>query len=61
MDIISKKISSSEVPMVYRLHIFSGLAALLGIVLWILLVVESHQDKTLNEQAIQERKENGEY
>jgi Flp pilus assembly protein TadB len=42
-------------------YIFSGLAALLGIVLWILLVVESHQDKTLNEQAIQERKKNGEY
>lgn len=35
-------------------------ATLLGIVLWILLVIESHQDKVLNEQAIQERRENGE-
>jgi hypothetical protein len=41
-------------------YIFSGLAALLGIVLWILLIIESHQDKVLNEQVIQERRKNGE-
>lgn len=41
-------------------YIFSGLSALLGIALWILLIVESHQDKVLNEQAIQERRRNGE-
>jgi hypothetical protein len=41
-------------------YIFSGLAALIGIILWILLTIESHQDKVLNEQAIQERRKNGE-
>ena len=41
-------------------YIFSGLAALLGIALWILLIIESHQDKVLNEQAINERRKNGE-
>lgn len=41
-------------------YIFSGLAVLVGITLWILLMVESHQDKVLNEQAIKERRSNGE-
>ena len=41
-------------------YIFSGLATLLGIILWILLIVESHQDRVLNEQALQEREKNGE-
>lgn len=41
-------------------YIFGGLAVLLGIALWILLMVESHQDKVLNEQAINERRKNGE-
>ncbi len=41
-------------------YIASGIAALIGLVLWILLMIESHQDKVLNEQAIQERRENGE-
>jgi hypothetical protein len=40
-------------------YIFIGLAVLLGIVLWLLLIVESYQDKVLNEQAIQERRKNG--
>lgn len=41
-------------------YIFGGLAVLLGITLWILLIIESHQDKVLNEQAINERRKNGE-
>lgn len=41
-------------------YIFSGLTVLIGIILWILLIVESHQDKVLNEQALQERRINGE-
>ncbi len=40
-------------------YIFIGFAVLLGIVLWVLLLIESHQDKVLNEQAIQERKIHG--
>lgn len=40
-------------------YIFSGLAVLFCIVLWILLIVESHQDRVLNEQAILERRKNG--
>lgn len=47
------------IKVVLLCYLFSGLAALIGIILWILLIVESHQDKVLNEQAIQERlKEN---
>lgn len=41
-------------------YLFGGLAALIGIILWILLIIEGHQDKVLNEQAIQERKKKGE-
>jgi hypothetical protein len=37
-------------------YLFSGLAVLLGIILWILILVEQHQDKVLNEQAFLERK-----
>lgn len=35
-------------------YICGGLAALIGIILWILLVVEHHQDEILNEQALKE-------
>jgi Flp pilus assembly protein TadB len=48
------------VKIVLLCFIFIGLAALIGIILLILLIVESHQDKVLNEQAIQERRRNGE-
>ncbi len=41
-------------------YLFYGLVVFLMIVLWILLIIEGHQDKVLNEQAIQERKKNGE-
>lgn len=41
-------------------YIFGSIAALLGIALWILLIIESHQDRVLNEQVIQERRNNGE-
>jgi hypothetical protein len=39
--------------------IFSSLAALLSITLFILLIIENHQDRVLNDQAIQERRRNG--
>lgn len=48
------------IKVVLLCYIFSGLAIITGIILWTLLIVESHQDKVLNEQAIQERKRNGE-
>jgi uncharacterized protein YybS (DUF2232 family) len=38
-----------------------GLAVALGIILWILIMIEQHQDNVLNQQAIDERKKNGEY
>lgn len=41
-------------------YLFVVFAILIGFILWILLIVESHQDKVLNEQAIQERRKNGE-
>lgn len=41
-------------------YIFSILAVLIAIALWILLIIESHQDKVLTEQAINERRKNGE-
>lgn len=41
-------------------YIFSSLTVLLSITLWILLIIEDHQDMVLNEQAIQERGEDGE-
>lgn len=41
-------------------YLFFGLATLMVILLWLLLVIESHQDKVLNEQAILERRKNGE-
>lgn len=44
----------------YLCYIFSGIAALIGVILWVLLMIESHQDKVLNQQAIQERRKNGE-
>lgn len=36
------------------------LAVALGIILWILIMIEQHQDNILNQQAINERKKNGE-
>ena len=36
------------------------LAVALGIILWILIMIEQHQDNVLNQQAINERKKNGE-
>jgi hypothetical protein len=41
-------------------YLFVGLAVFLTILLLILLIIESHQDKVLNEQAILERRKNGE-
>ncbi|HHV29965.1 hypothetical protein [Acetivibrio mesophilus] len=41
-------------------YIFSGLAVILGVILLLLLIIESHQDKVLNEQAIEEMRKNGE-
>jgi hypothetical protein len=37
-----------------------SLAVALGIILWILIMIEQHQDNVLNQQAINERKRNGE-
>lgn len=46
---------------VYSLcFLFIGAALLAGFILWILLMIESHQDKVLNEQALAERRRNGE-
>lgn len=39
-------------------YIFSTLATIMGIILWILIVVEGHQDKVLNEQAKQGKRKN---
>lgn len=36
------------------------LAVALGVVLWILIMIEQHQDNVLNQQAIEERKKKGE-
>ncbi len=48
------------IRMVLLSYIFGVLAVLLGIALWILLIIESHQDKVLIQQAIKERRKNGE-
>ena len=40
--------------------IFGCLAVALGIILWVLIMIEQHQDNVLNQQAINERKKNGE-
>lgn len=48
------------IKMVLLCYIFSGLAVLLGVVLLFLLIIEGHQDRVLNEQAINERRKNGE-
>jgi phage-related holin len=40
--------------------LFGGLAIALGIILLILIMIEQHQDNVLNQQAINERKKNGE-
>lgn len=36
------------------------IAVILGIILWILIMIEQYQDNVLNQQAIDERKKNGE-
>ncbi len=51
---------SNIAKLVLMSYIFYGLPASLGIVLWTLLIIESHQDKVLNEQALQERRRDGE-
>lgn len=38
---------------------FFGLAMLIGFVLWVLLMIESHQDRVLNEQIIEQRRKFG--
>lgn len=40
--------------------LFVILAVIIGILLWILILIEQHQDNVLNEQAIRERRERGE-
>jgi hypothetical protein len=40
--------------------LFGSLVVALGIILWILIMIEQHQDNVLNQQAINERKKNGE-
>lgn len=47
-----------EVTLLY--FICWSLAILFGIILMILLIIEGHQDKVLNEQAILQNKEDGE-
>lgn len=47
-----------EITLLY--FICWSLAILFGIMLMILLIIEGHQDKVLNEQAIQQNKDNGE-
>jgi hypothetical protein len=41
-------------------YLFSGLATVFAVILWVLLIIEGHQDKVLNEQAIEERRKHGE-
>lgn len=41
-------------------YVFCGISVLIGAILLILLMIESHQDKVLNEQAIHERRRYGE-
>lgn len=35
-------------------YIFVGLAVVLGIILWVLIMIEQHQDNVLNKQALNE-------
>jgi hypothetical protein len=46
---------------VFLIFLCGSLAVALGIILWILIMIEQHQDNVLNQQAINERKKNGEY
>lgn len=41
-------------------YLFSILAGITGFILWVLIMIEQHQDRVLNEQAIEERRRNGE-
>lgn len=49
-----------KLKMLLPSYLFIGIAVLIGVVLLILLIIESHQDKVLNQQAVQERGKNGE-
>lgn len=41
-------------------YIFGGLGGITSFILWVLIMIEQHQDRVLNEQAIEERRRNGE-
>ncbi|KAB1437468.1 hypothetical protein [Candidatus Galacturonibacter soehngenii] len=41
-------------------YLVSILAGITGFILWVLIMIEQHQDRVLNEQAIEERRRNGE-
>lgn len=41
-------------------YLVSILAGITGFILWVLIMIEQHQDRVLNEQAIEERGRNGE-
>ena len=40
-------------------YLFGGIAVLLIAVLWILIVIEQHQDNVMNRQAMEEREKHG--
>ena len=40
-------------------YLFGALAVLLAIILWILIVIEQHQDNVMYRQAIKERESSG--
>jgi hypothetical protein len=48
------------VQLILLCYLFCGLAVITGIILFILLIIESHQDKVLYEQYIKEKRKNGE-
>lgn len=41
-------------------YLFGVLAGITGFILWFLIIIEQHQDRVLNEQAIEEKRRNGE-
>jgi F0F1-type ATP synthase assembly protein I len=45
---------------IFLSFLFGGLAAMIGIILWILLIIEHHQDRVLYDQDLTERRKNGE-
>lgn len=42
-------------------YLFGGLTLLLIVILWILIIIEQHQDNVMNRQAIEEEKSKGNY